>query len=244
MNKESIYQIIGYNGEYNVHVKKAIKKLLKENHPDTGGDRKIFELVNEVKKELEENKVSFKMKSNNKKRFLDDIDYDYCIEMLEKLEKERNVSHKKLDKMREELANDVSEYTDYYHDSINLETYLLSNSYYLEKLKRIKVYSVFLLILATIMFIVSVITGNLIFLGGFILLTFICIALVSRAFYIIQDITNNNHIKIKSYVDVNSKIRRNQNNQKVIKKQIIELEKKINNMDNDIRFYNNLINNR
>ena len=94
------------------------------------------------------------------------------------------------------------------------------------------------------MFIVSVITGNLIFLGGFILLTFICIALVSRAFYIIQDITNNNHIKIKSYVDVNSKIRRNQNNQKVIKKQIIELEKKINNMDNDIRFYNNLINNR
>ena len=63
MNKDSIYRIIGYNGEYTASVKRAIRKLLKENHPDNKGDRKTFELINEVKKELEENRVSYNSKS-------------------------------------------------------------------------------------------------------------------------------------------------------------------------------------
>ena len=89
MNKESIYRIIGYHGEYNNNVKKAIRKLLKENHPDNNGDRRVFELINEVKKELEENRVSFdykKIKSSIKKN--EDIDYEYCYKMIDSISKE------------------------------------------------------------------------------------------------------------------------------------------------------------
>ena len=83
MNKESIYIIIGYKGEYNTNVKKAIRKLLKDNHPDKKGNQKIFELINEVKEELENNKVSYSpKKSNNKINEIDDIDYNYCVERI------------------------------------------------------------------------------------------------------------------------------------------------------------------
>ena len=88
MNKESIYKLIGYNGEYTANVKKAIRKLLKENHPDNNGNRKIFELISEVKKELEENKVSYNSQKtiNNS---IDDIDYDYCFDMIKTITKEK-----------------------------------------------------------------------------------------------------------------------------------------------------------
>ena len=66
MNKESIYKIIGYNGEYNSSVKRAIRKLLKTNHPDNNGDRRIFELICEVKEELENNKVTYSSNKNVK----------------------------------------------------------------------------------------------------------------------------------------------------------------------------------
>ena len=67
MNKDSIYRIIGYHGEYSDSVKKALKKLLKENHPDRNGNVEIFKIINEVKNELETDKVSFqyaKVKNN------------------------------------------------------------------------------------------------------------------------------------------------------------------------------------
>ena len=43
MNKDDVYQIIGYQGEYTESVKKAIRKLLKDNHPDNKGNRDKFE---------------------------------------------------------------------------------------------------------------------------------------------------------------------------------------------------------
>ena len=242
MNKESIYRIIGYHGEYNNNVKKAIRKLLKENHPDNNGDRRVFELINEVKKELEENRVSFdykKIKSSIKKN--EDIDYEYCYKMIDSISKELKIYTNKKNEKKNELANTITDYKDFYQNSIDLETYLLSNNKHKNELKNIKIVSVILLIMSTISFVLSIITKNIIILAIFIILVLICVIIIHKAFFIMQKIAENNRNKIKKYVGVNGKLRNNQTKQEELKQEIQDINKKIVNMENDLRFYNNIL---
>ncbi len=242
MNKDSIYRIIGYNGEYNANIKRAIRKLLKENHPDNNGDRKIFELINEVKKELEENRVSFDYKNNKSSiKTNEDIDYDYCYKMIDIINNKKNVYTKDLEAKKEELSSCISEYKEFYHDSINLEGYLLTNSQNKDKLKSIKVSCVIVLILAMIVFLISILKKELIFFVFFVLLVVICVIIIHKAFGIMQNLADNNRKKVKKYVGVNSNLRKNQAKQEELKKEIHEINKKITNLENDLRFYNNLL---
>ena len=242
MNKDSIYRIIGYHGEYNANVKKAIRKLLKENHPDNNGDTKVFELINEVKKELEENRVSFDYKKiKTKLRKDEDIDYSYCYKMMDSINKEIKEYKQELNNKKKELANSVSDYKEFYKNSIDLETYLLHNSQSMNELKTIKITCIITLILAIITFIISILTKNIIILGIFILLTLICVIIIHKAFFIMQKIAENNKNKIKKYVGVNGKLRNNQNTQTDLKKEIHDINKKITNLENDMRFYNNIL---
>ncbi len=245
MNKESIYKIIGYNGEYNTNVKRAIRKLLKENHPDKNGDRKIFELINEVKEELENNKVSYNPKKGNySTKIKDDIDYNYCFEMIEKITKEKRIYTDILKKKKDKLSKDIKDYQNYYRDSIDLETYLLSNSQYMSKLKSNRTISVIVLVLTIILFLVAILKNSMILFILFVILVFVCVIIIYRSFMIIQKIAENNRNKVSSYVGINSKLRNNKDNQDKLKKEINELNNKINDMDNDLRFYKNLFNNR
>ena len=245
MNKESIYKIIGYNGEYNTNVKRAIRKLLKENHPDKNGNRKIFELINEVKEELENNKVSYNPKKDNySAKIKDDIDYNYCFEMIEKITKEKRIYTDILKKKKDKLSKDIKDYQNYYRDSIDLETYLLSNSQYMNKLKSNRTISVIVLVLTIILFLVAILKNSMILFILFVILVFVCVIIIYRSFMIIQKIAENNRNKVSSYVGINSKLRNNKDNQDKLKKEINELNNKINDMDNDLRFYKNLFNNR
>ena len=244
MNKENIYRIIGYNGEYDEHVKKAIRKLLKENHPDHGGDRKIFELINIVKKELEENRVPKDYKNNKRSIKNDDIDYLYCAKRLDDIIKEKELYSKMLNDKKRELASCNKEYDEFYNSSINLETKILSYSNYIDKLKNIKFISIVFLILSIITFIVAVITKKIVFLGLFVLVAFICVIMIHNIFFTMQNVFNNNRNKVNAYVGVNNKIRHNRKNQSKLEKEIHDLKKTINSLENDIRFYENLINNR
>jgi septal ring factor EnvC (AmiA/AmiB activator) len=242
MNKDSIYKIIGYNGEYNASVKKAIRKLLKDNHPDNNGNRKIFELISEVKKELEENRVSFAYKKTNHKiKDNADIDYEYCHKMIHDISDRISVYKDELNRKNKKLVNTIDEYKEYYQNSLDLEAYLLSNSYYMNRLKSVKVLSIVLISIATIMFIISVLTKNFLFLGIFIILALICVIIIYQAFLIMQKITDNNRIKVKRYVGINSKIRHNQKHQKELNEEINALNKKIRSLENDLRFYNNIL---
>ena len=245
MNKESIYRIIGYNGEYSANVKKAIRKLLKENHPDNNGDRRIFELISEVKKELEENRVSINYNKNNRSVESGfDIDYLYCSKMMDEIVEKRKKHSQKLDLKKKELATFISQYKNIYSESIDMETYLLSNSYYMEQLKNTKLISIILIILATIIFVISILTKQILLLGIFAFIVIICIIVIHRAFFTMQKITDTSRNKVKNYVSINTDLRDNQNKQKELKKEIHELSKTINMLDNDYRFYENIINNR
>ncbi len=244
MNKESIYNIIGYNGEYNANVKKAIRKLLKENHPDNHGNRKIFELINEVKDELENNKVSYHREKKSGSNTNDSIDYNYCYEMVNKIIKEKNIYLKKQQELQKKQEEYNRHYKENYRKSVNLETYLLSNSQSAEKLKRIKFWSIFILVLTIIVFLISIWNDSLIFFILFTFLVIACIIIIQRSFYVMHEITENNRRKLNSYVGVNSKLRDYVLDQQNLKKEMNEINKVINSLENDLRFYDNILNNR
>ena len=242
MNKDSIYRIIGYNGEYTASVKRAIRKLLKDNHPDNKGDRKTFELINEVKKELEENRVSYNTKNNKDNiKINDDIDYLYCSKMIDEINEKLTIYTNDLNKKEEKLASYTKEYKNYYRDSIDLESSLLNNSKKNYELNNIKSTSILLLTLSVIVFLLSLLTRNVIFYSIFITLVAVSVYVIHKAFLIMQKVTDCNHNKVNNYVGVNNKIRDNQTNQEKLRKEIQELNKKINRLENDLRFYHNII---
>ena len=245
MNKESIYKLIGYQGEYNSNIKKAIRKLLKENHPDNNGDRRIFELINEVKDELENNKVSYNYKNNTSSiKKNEDIDYLYCSKMIDLITKEKNIYTKTLENKKSKLSDYITDYKDCYRKSIDLESILLSNTQNMGKLKNIKIASIISLIIACILFILSVWKKDIIFFVLFTLMAIICVLTIHKSFYIMNIMNENNKNRVKKYVGVNSNLRHNTEQQELLKKEINELNKKINNYENDLRFYENLFKNR
>lgn len=240
MNKESIYQIIGYHGEYNEQVKKKLKKLLKENHPDHNGDIKIFKLINEVKTELETNKVSYKYDTNYKKHF-DDIDYDYCKKKIAKLEKELININDYIEKEKSEISSLDHKYNSLYNDSLNNKDMLLSIEEKKYNLKKIKNRSLIIIIFLCLVFILAVLKRNIYIFIVFVLISIILFIEIMKFFGIINRITNDSELKIKEYFHIVNKINNNQNTRDVHVKKLLELNTKKVEIENDLRFYKRMI---
>ena len=104
MTKEEIYKYLKYIGIYDSGVKRRLKKLIKKYHPDlNNGDDTVMKVINEVKKELENNTVSIKnendtkptdIKSNNK----NSVDIINITTLISKLNSEINSLNKKIEK--------------------------------------------------------------------------------------------------------------------------------------------------
>ena len=242
MNKEDIYRLIGYQGEYNTKVKKAIRKLLKENHPDNKGNRDKFELINEVKKELELGKVSYHPeKQDTVLNNNTDIDYDYCYEVIDSIKSKKNTLNSILNEKKEKLHFYELEYKNLYDESLNIENNLLTNSPNLKKLRKIKIFSIILVVLMIILFVISIIKNNNTIFILFVILSMVCILTIQDYLYLMHHITVNNKNKLTTYVKMNNRIRRNISKQNEIKKDIRDIKRKITNMENDLRFYKNLL---
>lgn len=104
MTKQEIYVKIGYKGEYTKEVKRRLRELIKKYHPDlNNGDDRTMKILNEVKSELENNRVDdifyqdissvVSEKIDDKVTATEDYFKDVTIEMLhkqiEKLKKEK-----------------------------------------------------------------------------------------------------------------------------------------------------------
>ena len=243
MNKDDVYRIIGYHKEYNSQVKKAIRKLLKDNHPDNKGNRDKFELINEVKDELENNKVpsKYQKKTISKTKEFDDIDYDYCHEQMKLLSKKQNDYIVLLNDYNNKLSKLETEYRNIYRKSVDLELNLLSSSSEAKKIQTIKLISVIMVIIITIFFVLSVIMYNIWLLIAFVLLTIICVIVIEKYFILVNQVAVNNKKRLKEYVLVNKDIRENSRKQEELKERIYSIAKDLNNVENDIRFYNNLL---
>ena len=240
MNKESIYRLIGYHGEYNDSVKKALRKLLKENHPDRQGNSEVFKLINEVKKELENNKVSIKIKSNNYK-IVDDLDYDFCYEMIEKLKKEIDNINEEINKKQYRKNSLLKEYRILYDESIREASKLLNKKNEERKLKKIKVIAITIVLFLLFFFTLAVIKNNILLFIMFGLLCFIAITIIYRYFMIIESITKKSEKQVQKHITIIHKIKDLTDERELIKKEIVKLEMEQKRMLNDLRFYENLL---
>lgn len=239
MNKDSIYRIIGYNGEYTESIKKALRRLLKENHPDHNGDKEVFKIINDVKDELENNQVSFKYKKNKDKKIYDDIDYSYCSEMINKLTKEKNILENELQEKKDNISSLNQNYHSLYRESIEKASNIINND--INKLNNIKKIFIIILIVLIGLFLYAILNNSIIFFVIFGIISFIFIIILSRYFTMINEINTSNKKKVKNYVKVVDGIKSIIDNKQHLLNDEIQLERKIKKIENDLRFYKNLL---
>ncbi len=104
MTKEEIYKYLKYNCVYDSGVKRRLKKLIKKYHPDlNNGDDTVMKVINEVKKELENNTVSIKNENDTKPTDIKNsskssVDIINITTLISKLNSEINSLNKKIEK--------------------------------------------------------------------------------------------------------------------------------------------------
>ena len=241
MNKQDIYKIIGYNGVYNNNVKKAIRKLLKENHPDNGGDVDKFKIINEVKKELENHKVSIVIDKTDTTKTIDDIDYSYCENRKKELNSKKNVLIKQLDNIKNDLKLNIMEYGILYNNSLDKEILLYNNDKKENHLMILICCIITMMILSLGLLIITKKNYLLLILGLLLLLLIMCIMVFFKK---IKMNTLDKNEKLKNYFDTVNEIKISKKIKKELNNQKIELERKLNQINNDIRFYDNILKNK
>ncbi len=239
MNKDSIYKLIGYNGEYNSIIKKRIRKLLKENHPDNKGNAEYFKLINEVKKELENNKVSYK---KEKKSITNkNIDSSHCIDKIRLLKNKLAKKEEEIDIIKKSLISIDKEYKQLFNESLEKENFLLSKKYNM-KLKKIKNTCIFFLILLIITFFIAIFNNNIYILIIFIIISFILLMELYKLYAIFQELTKNNNRYVHEYVAITRKLNDIRNKKAKKEKELYEKKRELELIENDLRFYNNILN--
>ena len=239
MNKQDIYKIIGYNGNYDNKVKKAIRKLLKENHPDSGGNIENFKIINEVKKELEENKVSIIVNKKNISNSFKDIDYQYCIDKKKQLENKKELLQKELNEIKDNLKLNIDNYAILYKSSLDKEHMLYNN---IDNLNRLMMIICVLTTLLTITLGIMIIFNKNVFIILSILLVLLVIWVIAFLKKI-KSINNEKKVKLDDYFDTVNEIKISKKIKKDLNNKKLDLERKINKINNDIRFYDNIIKN-
>lgn len=239
MNKQDIYKIIGYNGNYDNKVKKAIRKLLKENHPDSGGNIENFKIINEVKKELEENKVSIIVNKKNISNNFKDIDYQYCIDKKKQLENKKELLQKELNEIKDNLKLNIDNYAILYKSSLDKEHMLYNN---IDNLNRLMMIICVLTTLLIITLGIMIIFNKNVFIILSILLVLLVIWVIAFLKKI-KSINNEKKVKLDDYFDTVNEIKISKKIKKDLNNKKLDLERKINKINNDIRFYDNIIKN-
>ena len=238
MNKESIYRLIGYQGKYTDSVKKALRKLLKENHPDLHGNSELFQIINEVKKELENNQVSFKYSKNDKK--YDDIDYEYCRLMVSKKEKEKKDIEEELQKQKIIYKGHLNNYQKSYQKEVKMSHYLL-NSEKKDVLKKIRLTSVLFLGLLIITFVLAIIYNSTLLFVTFGVMSLVDIIFVYRYFSLLEKISKKSQSDLLKYLEYIHEMSNINREKEDVNQEIIDLSKKLEKVKNDLRFYENLL---
>lgn len=239
MNKDNIYKLIGYNGEYNDKVKKAIRKLLKQYHPDHDGDEKIFKLINEVKHELELNRVSFKPNKSNDKD-IDDIDYHYCDEMIINLELQKKEIVYQIKKNKEAINIINNKYQKLYSENLDQKNFIINkkSSFDLKKVQKRTI--LFFLFLIVPLFFFALIK-NYAFLIIFILGLGIIIYYLFRISKEANKIIYSNKQSFNSYLQSSKRIQKLLHTKSKLQEKEINLKRQLKKIENDLRFYRNLL---
>ena len=246
MKKEEVYKLIEYNGKYDDKVKRNLKKLLKKYHPDHYGKNDIIKVIYEVKKELENNKVSFNKnnfdKKENKKVNREDLGNinDY-IDSIKEEEIKKNVKIDELSKNSKKQNELFKEYSVLYNEYCTNEHLLCDNFDELNKVKRLSV-SEFICLLCLIIILVLFLVFKVNHVIHFSWIFLIYLIMTCRKRLLITSACN------KELSKINEKNKKIYDKMKSIKDQITDisdksllLERELNRIGDNIRFYNNQI---
>ena len=241
MKKEEVYKIIEYDGIYDEKVKKNLKKLIKKYHPDKNKkDKKTIEIIYEVKKELENNNVSYKPKKSEVKDRNKFISEEECLRNINRLEKIERGNNKELDKMYDDLSNTFKDYRNLYRKlCLNKNQFCILEDEFKKNRNVCLIQKIIFLVLIFLL-IINIVLFNIIYIIVFVILIIILVLYYIYYNKHVSVITNN--IK-KVSVNISKKSKEINSIQDKIKKlteDIHSLERKNNNVRNDIRFYKNM----
>lgn len=239
MKKEDVYKLIEYKGVYDTKVKKNLKNLIKKYHPDKkNGSNDYIKIIYEVKKELENNTVSYKKKEEEKVEKTDYNKQECLMEIIKLTEKKQNIESK-IKEHYLNLANTFKEYEELYNSHKKIQNKLCD---YKDSNNMINKLIYLYILLSSILFSFSIIViiFNKYYILGCSLVVFIFLFIL-----ILKELKKKKEIinKINKYTQKEEQINRDINNYKnninKINDSILSLERNINKIEDDIRFYKN-----
>ena len=242
MNKDSIYKIIGYKGEYNKEVKAKLRSLLKKYHPDhNNGKDEIFKLINNVKRKIEnenngKNKETVNCKNNKRKT---NDDFDYYKQQIDILIKKNIVLESKLNSKMSIIEKQSKKYS-VLDQKINEKQELLCANqdkinYFSNTIKRYFVY----IMLSLFLIIVYFITQNIFFIGIVVGFVSVLVVYIFKAYFNIRNLIRKNNdcsIARKQLLEKIDSLKKTISNEK---KNLLNIKREYNKNNNDIRFYQN-----
>lgn len=242
MTKDEIYEYIKYEGVYNSNVKKRLNKLIKKYHPDRNKDKETIKVVLEVKKELENETVSYK-KSNKEDKNIKTYDYNELstLELINKLKRELNDLNKQIEKGYHDEFNLLKEYSDVDKVYKQLLLKIKIDKREIEKLKHITSLDKFVIFVIIILSILNIINFNLLNIFLLIFIIMFEILYIYFRFYNISNLKSDLE-KIEKIIpdykeqfkDIDEKLRK-------LKIDIFGIKKKSNKKVADIRYYEKTI---
>lgn len=247
MNKDSIYKLIGYKGEYNKEVKAKLRKLLKKYHPDHNkGNGETFKLINEVKKELEKNPH---LKVKNSKETSENIqeknpkeDIEYYQKRIVFLQEQNKVIENKIEENNNNLKEILQKFNSLNEKLTNNNELLCENNDNVNYLKMFrKKYIVY--ILSFIIFIFGYLKTKKLFFIILIIIIIIVLSIdISKLYLSIKELTNKNNNYLSKNSELFKEIDTIKNDIYNQKKIILGLCRELDKNNNDIRFYQNQLN--
>lgn len=242
MTKKQIYEFLNYQGKYDSSVKKRLKKLIKKYHPDlNNGDDTVMKLINEVKKEIENNNSEFvkqhTVKQNKKSNY---FEYINIINIIKKLNKEVVDLNKKIQSGYHDEYELLKEYsnTKALYNTLMLNRKIIEKE--IKKLKSLSIIDKLNISLILILFLLIFITP--LFIIGLIIIMYI--EVIYTIIRIINLKNKNNEIRkideiVKEYEEMNFNIRIKIDN---LNKDIFDIKKSHNKVKQTIRYYEKMIN--
>lgn len=240
MTREEILKKINYNGKYTKEVKSNLKKLIIKYHPDHNGDSEVFKLLNTIKKDLDNGKVINIEEPVIKSESVIKNKSEY-LEKIKNLKVERDSIKEKLDALYKESDNIKIYYQDIHNKNRknNYKLYDIQES--IDDLKKFKKRYIFMLIIIILFLIIYLDSRDFIYLVIFFVLMLLTLL---YAFSNIRKVSKvytylDNKLKVSS--DLLKNMKKYNDDNEDLKKDIIRLERDINRINNEIRLYENLM---
>ena len=247
MNKDSIYKLIGYKGEYNKEVKTKLRKLLKKYHPDHNkGNSETFKLINEVKKELEKSpKLKVNISNETSENIQESItkeDLEYYYKRIAFLHEQNKIIQSKIEERNNHLKEILQKFNSLNEKTTTNNELLCENNDNVNYLKMFRKKYIIYILSFSIFIIGYLLTKNLFFILLIIIIIIVLSIDISKLYLSIKELTgkNNNYLlkNIELFKEIDA-IKNDISNQKKI---ILGLCRELDKNNNDIRFYQNQLN--